>query len=65
MMCGPLLSKLSEVANKAKGGSDDQSKTLFKQLLRRPAFKDRCAKAIDRTEKASATAHQRDPRRRS
>ncbi len=41
-----LLSKLGEVPNKAKGESDDQSKTLFKQLLRRTAFKDRCTKAV-------------------
>jgi hypothetical protein len=41
-----LLTKLSEVANKAKGESDDQSKTLFKQLLRRPWFKNRSSKAV-------------------
>jgi hypothetical protein len=41
-----LLSKLSEAPNKAKGESEDQSKTLFKQLLRQQWFKDRCSKAI-------------------
>ncbi len=41
-----LLDKLSEAPNKAKGESEDESKKLFKQLLRQQGFKDRCAKAI-------------------
>jgi len=40
-----LLTKLSEAPHKAKGESDDQSKKLFKQLLRQQWFKDRCSKA--------------------
>jgi hypothetical protein len=46
-----LLNKLSEATNKAKGASDDQSKKLFKKLLRQQWFKDRCAKAIPRLKK--------------
>ena len=42
-----LLNRLSDAPNKAKGESDDQSKKLFKQLLRQPWFKDRCSKAIN------------------
>ena len=41
-----LIAKLSEAPNKSKGDSEDQSKKLFKQLLRQQWFKDRCAKVL-------------------
>jgi hypothetical protein len=41
-----LLSKLGEAVNKSKGEPLDQSKKLFKELLRKPWFKDRSAKAV-------------------
>jgi len=53
-----LIDKLSEAPNKAKGESEDESKKLFKQLLRQQGFKDRCAKALTAMKKlipASAT----------
>jgi hypothetical protein len=46
-----LLNKLSEAPHKAKGESEDQSKRLFKQLLRQQWFKDRSAKAINSLKK--------------
>ncbi|MCE9565960.1 MAG: ATP-binding protein [Planctomycetes bacterium] len=41
-----MLAKLGEAVNKSKGDSEDQSKKVFKELLRQPWFKDRCAKAV-------------------
>ncbi len=41
-----LIDRLSDASHKAKGESEDESKKLFKQLLRQQGFKDRCVKAL-------------------
>ncbi len=41
-----IITKLSEVPARAKDVSGDQSKKLFKQLLCKQSFRDRCAKAL-------------------